>query len=520
MAPVNREYEPVRAHQLSVLTELACERATGTRGDVLVPYLVAADLKAERSVATLFVSPDAVVAAFVAATSDDCAAYAAMRDDLRKKLGALRRPTQPLFLTGHGFGGTMASLAALDLATAPDVEAPPLAALYTFGAPDLVAAAFMPRFTGALESISFRLLRPRDAVADTAWLPRRIELTGETDDDDAHALRGYRMLLDPRGGVDWSTVEELSPAARAHYEAGLAECAIPWSDVRKCEADSADLGGRIVLSWDRIQSHIPAQRYHGPCARIALQRIIVRAGHELRIEAPHQQPVHVVAADLILAPGARVVISTSARLHIGSLIALPHTRGARETLPPRIDVVGRNGQHGRPGLGGARGPDGGPMEHGGPGGEGASGGAGQCGGDAPSVVLDVDEMSGRVVVRSAGGAGGDGGDGGQGGDGGSGGLVGNGVVGAGGSGGRGGDGGPGGAAGSGASIRISWRASNGHEVEVDAAPSPGGCGGAGGRSGEGGRGHPDGARGDPARGGAPGAPGRAGDVAEQQRRSR
>jgi hypothetical protein len=508
-------YDAMLAHALCRLIIVAEARAARTLIDVPVPYLPVADLEG----ASIFVSPRSVAVVVPdAAIEPPANVYDAFRDALRWKLAEIQRPLVPLHLAGHGFGGAVAALAALDLDIDPDPALPRVAALYTFGASPVGEPSFMDAFDARLGAMTFALARPRDDYPNQILgraLPLRqtIEIRGGTDDDDAHALQAYCDLLDPLGGVDWPALDEaIAAGADAHVQEVLATHRLPWTDVRKCLLDSAEVGGRIVLSWDRRQSHVRAVRYDEDRVHIAVQRIIVRAGHSLLIESPHGQEVHLVVSELMLAPGAIVEIRAPLLMHAGVLRALPPLAGAREVALPSFEIRGPNGAAGFSGACGSRGVDGGAGQAGTNGGEGAEGGVGQAGGTALTATISAGELHGRFVVHNEGGCGGDGGDGGRGGAGGKGGSDQAGNLFSGGDGGRGATGGRGGNGGDGSTVYISFQRWIDAEIVAETPPAGGGKGGAGGAGAAGGRGHPPGAHGEMAPSGAPGAPGRPGRV--------
>lgn len=553
-------YDPVLAHQLTLLLAAASARCAGMPAGFPAPYLAAGDIEGAWP-GTICVGPDAVAVVFpdslvfprtvdwtrvqaatrfvapewlaarVAVAEPFASAYAAMRGELRARLVNVRRGDLAVHFAGHGSGGVLASLAALDLAIAAELGAPLVGGVYTFGSLPAGDHRFAELFASVLGTMSFHVVRPRDPLPDVVLgraipLPRRIVLPGGFERAEHsgrrgifHALDGYTALLDPRGGAEWDVEARVSPVARAHYQAALAEREIVWaSDVHKCPLDSADSCGRMVFTWDRVRSDAVPSRYGEDVVHLAMQRIVVRAGHELVIEAPHDQEVHVIAAELLLGPGARVRITTSASLHVGVLRAVPALEGASHTSLPCIEVAGRDGTEGFPGGAGPSGAHGGPGQSGTSGGDGAGGGAGQPGLAAPWATIDAAEVRGRFVIRCRGGAGGSGGAGGVGGAGGDGGSLPDGYLAAGGDGASGGNGGPGGAGGYGGRVLLTYRTlAEGTEIIRDTPASRGGCGGVGGAGGRGGAGSPRGSHGTPAATGPPGAPGFPGTVIIEQR---
>lgn len=111
----------------------------------------------------------------------------------------------PLYITGHGFGGALANLFAMELAfnTDPAVD---VGVIYTFGANYFAGANTANDFSKKLKAVSYQILRPKDVVATALqsfryWFPveNTVSLNGALDilEDTNHALSSYLKLLDP-----------------------------------------------------------------------------------------------------------------------------------------------------------------------------------------------------------------------------------------------------------------------------------------------------------------------------------
>lgn len=110
-----------------------------------------------------------------------------------------------LYLTGHGFGGVLANMAAADFTFNMDT---PIAinGIYTFGSNYWAGTAFAANFSEKLGSVSYQILRPSDSIATALkTLPifnpidNIVALIGQLDfiEDTDHALSSYLNLLDP-----------------------------------------------------------------------------------------------------------------------------------------------------------------------------------------------------------------------------------------------------------------------------------------------------------------------------------
>ncbi|MEM9598745.1 MAG: hypothetical protein AAGD06_31045, partial [Acidobacteriota bacterium] len=131
--------------------------------------------------------------------------YSSLRGPLFEVLGEIALG-RPVTFAGYGFGGALASLAALDLRTnAGDLG---LRRLYTFGSARLGDRTFSIGFGEAIGGSSFQIARPADFLPPALSfllyepLPEQIPLLGTPQDDDPathHTLASYLELLDPYG---------------------------------------------------------------------------------------------------------------------------------------------------------------------------------------------------------------------------------------------------------------------------------------------------------------------------------
>jgi hypothetical protein len=255
----------------------------------------------------------------------------------------------------------------------------------------------------------------------------------------------------------------------------------------------------------------PAKYAEDGTAHIALQDVVVQPGHELHVQAPHGQNVHVVARSLQLGAGSVVHVGANTTMRLGELRAQPAAAGAALQDPGTFVVTGSGGSAGWNGGNGGMGPNGGPGMSGGYGSNGGWGSPGGHGGSSPNYNVVIGHLSGTLRVAIRGGRGGDGGAGGNGGIGGDGGPAGPGRLAAGGGGGMGGNGGPGGTGGDGSVVTVVFDTmDSGAQVVLENFPAPGGMGGMGGAGARGGMGSPPGPGGAAGALGQPGTPGRIG----------
>lgn len=122
------------------------------------------------------------------------------------KAQVVKYSDKKLYLTGHGFGGVLANMAAADL-TFNLAEPAPINAIYTFGANYWAGTAFSFTFNNKLGAASYQILRPQDNIATALrTLPlfnpvnNIVVLNGtlKVPGDTSHSLSTYLSLLDPR----------------------------------------------------------------------------------------------------------------------------------------------------------------------------------------------------------------------------------------------------------------------------------------------------------------------------------
>ena len=552
-------YSPTLAFTLTLLDLAAYQRALHPDLPLTLPapYVFARDITAGGiNQGSIFVSPDRVVASFRGTatwqeTVDAWATvslakpawlsvdgeiltppstlYDSLRDNLRAQLVAINQANLPLVISGHDTGGSLASLAMLDLTLNPQAGTPGASAVYTFGAPPLGTTTFANSYNTRVGANSFQVARPDDiipqlvlgAISFAITVPTPIVLQGGTSDPAKdptfHTLTSYSALLNPQTSILLEE-RELTASEREHWEEGKGS-RIRTNEITKCTLDSAENNGRLVFSWEAPQSSIPPKRsYDRGTAHIGVMKTIVRPGHEMVIEAPQGQTVNVVATELVLSPGSRITVGTNARLHVSRLTIPELADASAGATPPQIYVVGPDGANGVNGVPGMNGANGGPRQPGGNGSHGGSGSSGYSGGDAVNFDFFIDTISGTFVIYGRGGFGGNGGDGGFGGIGGSGGPYPDGRLAAGGNGGDGGSGGEGGNGGNGSTIVVTYRTlAPGATIIAEAPAAEGGSGGVGGPGGAGGRGQPSGAPGAAGAMGTPGSNGRPSTITVQQR---
>jgi hypothetical protein len=551
-------YNPVLAYTLSLLTAVAYQRFEhpDLPSTIPAPFSLVTDIVAGNTVwGSLFVSPDKTVVTFRGGVSWEESVelwgtnslttpswltstgktlrpltdlYEELRADLRTKLVAAGRGSSPLYFAGHDVGGSLASLALLDLTLNAQPGAGVLSGVYSFGTPPTGNMAFQQTFQNQVGGMSFQVVRPLDVIPQLVFgtalsavtVGQQVTLNGG-DNDPAngatyHPLRVYSNLLNPTAGVAADLVRtSLSSIAAAHYQSALEEHSIDEDQIRKCVIDSADFGGRLVFSPQQgtsvIDPVIVRQAGLG-ASQLAAKEVIVRPGHRLDIENAGSGELRLVAESLTLSPGATMNVRADAQIHIGRLNAPPALAGAAFTCPPSIVVQGADGIPGIPGAHGAMGPSGGSGQAGGWGSNGGMGGPGGRGQNASEAKFSLGDVSGTVRILVSGGAGGNGGAGGSGGMGGNGFPL-PGSTAAGGRGGNGGQGGAGGAAGNGTNITVTYvNIAPGSQFVIQTPRAEGGSGGLSGTPGSGGHGAPNGSPGVAGAEGAPGAGGVAGTV--------
>jgi len=552
-------YSPALAYTLTLLDLAAYQRALHPDLPLVLPapYTFAGDITAGGiNWGSLFISPDRVVASFRGTATwqetvdawgtvslakpswlsvdgeiltPPSTLYGSLRDNLRAQLVAIKQANLPLVISGHDTGGSLASLAMLDLSLNPQSGAPAASAVYTFGAPPLGTTTFANSYNTKVGANSFQVARPDDiipqlvlgAISFAITVPAQIVLQGGSSDPAKdptfHTLTSYSALLNPQTSIVLAE-SELTTSERDHWEEGKGSRIAP-NEITKCTLDSAENDGRLVFSWEAPQSSIPPKRsYDRGAAYIGVMKTIVRPGHEMVIEAPQGQTVNLVATELVLSPGSRVTVGTNARLHVSRLTIPQLTDPSADATPPQIYVVGADGPNGMNGPAGMNGMNGGPRQPGGNGSYGGSGSAGYNGLDAVNAEFHFDTITGTFVIYGRGGYGGNGGNGGFGGFGGSGGPYPDGHLAPGGNGGNGGSGGEGGNGGNGSSIFVTYRTlAPGASIVAEAPEAHGGSGGMGGPGGVAGRGQPYGVPGAAGPMGTPGSNGRTSTITVQQR---
>lgn len=430
--------------------------------------------------------------------------YQELRQRIRSVLQQVGASSQTVYLAGHCGGGGLASLALYDLVTNP-LSSLAVGALYTYGAPPIGDTGFASVFAAGCGSKSYQIARPLDIfpkLFSSTWrtVGAAIALNGGLADTrdcfTYHTLAVYSDLLNMYAV---SPSLEKKPDVDRSYQKGLESRGLPWDEVHKCVLNTAANRGRITFSWARARSWVEPTHYsEDGTGYLGVQDVEVQPGHELLIEAPHQQQLQIVARSIRMGSGSKLRVTTGCRLWVGELRA----DSGSASNPPRIVVVGADGARGMPGADGFSGQSGSEGSAGGNGCTGVDGGYGADGAACPNVVFLVGTIGGVFLTVSHGGAGGSGGDGGNGGSGGIGGWHNDGQMASGGHGGDGGAGGMGGNGGDGAEVILAYDTMEpGAQIIVETPHSLGGSGGAGGRGGAGGAGTP---------GGGPGAMGSAG----------
>lgn len=127
------------------------------------------------------------------------------REALVAQLQTLAAGGKNLYLTGHGFGGALAGLAALDLRS-NYAGNPALTKLYTFGmAPFATFPDVVNKFNTALGADAFLVARPADFMPKlkltSQYFPLnnavRLDGVPPNDEPSGHAITGYMNLLNP-----------------------------------------------------------------------------------------------------------------------------------------------------------------------------------------------------------------------------------------------------------------------------------------------------------------------------------
>jgi hypothetical protein len=248
--------------------------------------------------------------------------------------------------------------------------------------------------------------------------------------------------------------------------------------------------------------------------------IVIDPDHPLIIDA--SQPVVVSYRKVTILEGGRIICENNASVSFDTVEFVVEGQPASGGNFVRRGSDGGNG--GKGGNGG-NGHNGGTGGAGGAGLPAANGGVGGNGGNTQSMVVELPELTGTVLIGNIGGNGGNGGDGGNGGTGGKGGdgedSKGSHNGGNGGDGGSGGNGGRGGDAGNGGDIFIHAHPRSFNQINLSPDTSKSGNGGGGGAGGAGGNGGSgknggdngtSGSNGSSGSGGAAGAAGQSGGI--------
>lgn len=129
----------------------------------------------------------------------------AFASELVTNLKAVVTGNKRLYLTGHGFGGALASLAAVEIALGRGLT---VSGLYTFGAIPVGDPGFAVLSAATLPGTAFHVARNSDPFPALAgkWigyqaLSQQVAVTGVPPNDDYpfHSIQSYSQLLDPRG---------------------------------------------------------------------------------------------------------------------------------------------------------------------------------------------------------------------------------------------------------------------------------------------------------------------------------
>ena len=112
-------------------------------------------------------------------------------------------PGKKLFLTGHGLGGTLANIAAMDLTNGDDKLT--VNAVYTFGGVYPGNSDFTAEFNDLLGSKSYQINRPSDKIGAAGMfrgftpVGTAVTLNGQMaiEESTRHSLDGYLKLLNP-----------------------------------------------------------------------------------------------------------------------------------------------------------------------------------------------------------------------------------------------------------------------------------------------------------------------------------
>ncbi|NET81458.1 MAG: hypothetical protein F6J94_05675 [Moorea sp. SIO1F2] len=94
--------------------------------------------------------------------------YASGRDTVRQALNGL--VNKPVLVTGHGSGGALANLIAVDLDQNPLTDQRSLAAVYTFGATPAATPIFATQYDTILAGRNYQVARPQDIMPNLPLL--------------------------------------------------------------------------------------------------------------------------------------------------------------------------------------------------------------------------------------------------------------------------------------------------------------------------------------------------------------
>ncbi|KMO09796.1 lipase family protein, partial [Methylobacterium platani] len=369
--------------------------------------------------------------------------YQSLRPALLAQLQAvcIKNPGAVLYVAGHDAGAALASLAALDLTTAPASGIPVPTGLYGFGCPPFGDYTFLQHF-GTTLAPSFQIVRPSDVVpklmlnGNVFALPTAQSLAGGALDpangNSYHAVATYIGLLNPFGtariaaasltaqaeemDVSGELIRGLAPEQASHFEAALKARNIRPGQVPMGTLDSAATpDGVLRIGWSprgtRASSIAPVgfdgRKMDG---YFAYQEVRVRSGHSLIVQAEEGHRAHLVTARLTLEPGSRVEVNGEFTLSAAELAA--PTAG----LPgATLRFVGTDGGPGSAGMPGSPGMDGAPGRSGTSGSSGGFGSSGMNGTPGFAATVTLGTVTGTVTVFARGGNGGPGGAGGKGG---------------------------------------------------------------------------------------------------------
>lgn len=125
------------------------------------------------------------------------------REALIGQLQTLTTGGKTLYLTGHGFGGALAGLAALDLRV--NYSSIVLSKLYTFGMSPWTTYEAAQKFNTALGADAYLVARPADFAPKLKLTsqyfpinqPVRLDGVPPNDEPSGHSLTGYMNLLNP-----------------------------------------------------------------------------------------------------------------------------------------------------------------------------------------------------------------------------------------------------------------------------------------------------------------------------------